>query len=54
MSRRSGGSLGEVANIKKPLVFGKYAFRLWITLCIMAGVWIISLMLIWLIAAGGF
>ena len=54
MSRYGGGSLGDNANIKKPLVFGKYAYRLWITLCIMTGVFVIGLMLIWLVSSGGF
>lgn len=49
MSRYGGGS-GAPDNIKEPMVFGKYAYRLWIALCIMAGVWVISLMLIWLIS----
>ena len=54
MSRRDSGSLGEQANFKKPIVFGKYAYRLWITLCVMAGIGMISLVLIMLIAFGGF
>jgi hypothetical protein len=54
MGRYSSGSLGDPANLKKPLVFGKYAYRLLIALSIMAGVGIISLVLIWLYAMGGF
>ncbi len=54
MGRYGGGNnLGDAAK-KEPLVFGKYAYRLWITLCIMAGVGLISMMLIWLYASGGF
>lgn len=54
MSRYGGGNSGEPANIKKPLVFGKNAYHLWITLCVMAGMSMISLMLIWIVSAGGF
>ena len=52
MSRGSSGSggAGEISNVRKPIVFGKYAYRLWITLCIMSGIWIISLMIIWLVS----
>ena len=52
MSRNSGG-LGAPSNAKEPLIFGTYAYRLWIALCIMAGVGIVSSVLILLLAFGG-
>ena len=54
MSRRGSGGLGEPSNLRKPLVFGKNAYHLWIALCIMAGVGFVSMILIWLILVGGF
>ena len=54
MSRGSSGGAGEISNVRKPIVFGKYAYRLWITLCIMTGIGTISIVLIWLISVGGF
>ena len=50
MSRYGGDSPGESTDLRKPIVFGKNAYHLWIALCIMAGVWVIGVMLIWLIS----
>ena len=52
MARDSGG-LGSPTNSKEPLVFGKFAYRLWIALCIMVGVGIVSSALILLLTFGG-
>ena len=50
MSRRSGGGIGNVDNVKEPIVFGKYPYYLWIAFCVMTGIGVISMMLIWLIS----
>ena len=53
MSRGSGGGF-EPAKVKSPpLVFGKYAYRLWVGLCVGTGIGFISLMVIWLTVNGG-